>query len=68
MTKISTKILSILLSLALIISAIATVGTISASAELVTDNLTSSDFTFANGQWASFPVLLKCILSKSSLH
>ena len=48
MTKISTKILSILLSLALIISAIATVGTISASAEDLVKYFTADEITFEN--------------------
>ena len=54
MQRISLKTLSVLLSFAMIISAFAAFGTISASAEDITEPLTSSDFTFANGQWASF--------------
>lgn len=54
MTNFSTKALSLLLSLALIISAFAMVGTISASAEDTIEQLTSSDLTFVNGLYGKF--------------
>ena len=53
MTKISTKALSLLLSLALIIGAIATIGTISASAETIQENVPVDDLTFNLGQFAN---------------
>ena len=54
MKRFLLKAMSFLLSIMLIISAFAAVGAISASAEDIVESLTSSDFTFANGQWASY--------------